>query len=110
MPDSSCNDGVARLLRLQLLCLAALALVGCDALDPYRREGTSRPNGANEANLRVMVASPADLVQGVGSVGGSGQQAAAALDRYRNDKLRPLPDSGVAKIVSVAIGGSQGSQ
>jgi hypothetical protein len=110
MPDSSCNDGVARLLRLQLLCLAALALVGCDALDPYRREGTWRPNGANEANLRVMVASPADLVQGVGSVDGSGQQAAAALDRYRNDKLRPLPDSGVAKIVPVAIGGSQGSQ
>ena len=69
---------------LQLLCLAALVLVGCDALDPYRREGTWRPNGANEANLRVMVASPADLVQGVGSAGGrwpAGRRGLGSLQR-----------------------------
>ena len=28
----------------------------------------------------------------------------------RNDKLRPLPDSAVAKVVPVASGGSQGGQ
>jgi hypothetical protein len=33
------------------------------------------------------------------------------LDRYRNDKVRPLPDSSIAKIVPVAGGNvTQGSQ
>jgi hypothetical protein len=95
----------------RLLCMAtlALALAGCDAMDPYRREGTWRPNGANDANLRAMVVSPSDLVRGVSSTDGNGQQAAAALDRYRNDKVRLLPDTGLAKIVPIASG-SQGSQ
>ncbi len=87
----------------------ALALAGCDAMDPYRREGTWRPNGANDADLRAMVVSPSDLVWGVSSLDGNGQQAAAALDRYRNDKVRLLPDTGLAKIVPIASG-SQGSQ
>jgi hypothetical protein len=99
------------MLRRQLLCMAALglALAGCDAMDPYRREGMWRPNGANDANLRAMVVSPSDLVRGVSSTDGSGQQAAAALDRYRNDKVRLLPDTGLAKIVPVP-GGTQGNQ
>jgi type IV pilus biogenesis protein CpaD/CtpE len=92
-----------------LLGIAVLALAGCDVTDPYHREGTWRPNGANEANLRAMVASPSDLVRGVSSTEGNGQQAVAALDRYRNDKVRLLPDSGIAKIVPVS-GGTQGSQ
>jgi len=96
--------------RLFLCCLLALLLTGCDATDPYLRNGAWRPNGANAANLHAMVASPSDLVRGV--VGpGDGQQAAAALDRYRNDKVRALPDSGIAQIVPVAGSGSQqGSQ
>ena len=97
------------MLRCQLLCIVMLTLAGCDATDPYLREGVWRPNGANEANLRAMVASPSDLVRGVASIEGDGQQAAAALDRYRNDKVRPLPDSGVAKILPVSSGGG-GSQ
>jgi type IV pilus biogenesis protein CpaD/CtpE len=94
----------------QLLCVIVLLfLVGCDAADPYLRDGVWRPNGANEADLRAMVASPSDLVRGVASHG-DGQQAAAALDRYRNDKVRPLPDSAIAKVVPVSSGAQQGSQ
>lgn len=95
------------MLRRQLLCIAVLGLAGCDANDPYLRDGTWRPNSANDSNLRAMVASPSDLVRGVSSGGSSGQQAAAALDRQRNDKVRPLPDSAVAKIVPVSSGSSQ---
>jgi hypothetical protein len=93
----------------QLLFCIAVALAGCNGIDPYLREGTWRPNGANEANLPLMVASPADLARGVGGPG-DGQQAAAALDRYRNDKVRQLPTSGVAEIVPVQTGTQQGSQ
>jgi len=93
-----------------LFCAALLAIAGCAATDPYEREGVWRPNNANEANLRAMVAVPSDLVVGVSSPS-SGQQAAAALDRYRNDKVRLLPDSAIAKIIPIAGSGSQqGSQ
>ncbi len=99
------------MLRLQLLCIAALGLAACDVTDPYLRTGMWRPNNANDDNLRAMVASPADLVRGVSSNEGNGQQAAAALDRARNDKMRLLPDSGLAKVTPVAGGsGTQGSQ
>jgi type IV pilus biogenesis protein CpaD/CtpE len=98
------------MLRCRLLCLVALilAVAGCEATDPYHREGVWRPNDANEANLRSMVAVPSDLVLGASSLDGDGQQAAKALDRVRNDKMRALPDSAVAKIVPIATGsGSQ---
>jgi type IV pilus biogenesis protein CpaD/CtpE len=97
------------MLRPQLLCILLLVLAGCDATDPYLRQGVWRPNGANEANLRAMVVSPSDLVRGVDSSAGDGRQAAAALDRLRNDKPRLLPDSAVAKVVPISSG-SQGSQ
>ena len=99
------------MLRRQLICLAPLALVCCDQTDPYMRQGVWLPNSANDDNLRAMVASPSDLVRGVSGLGGDGQQAAAALDRYRNDKPRPLPESSVAKIVPISGGsGTQGGQ
>jgi hypothetical protein len=94
----------------QLLCFAVVVLAGCDVTDPYHREGVWHPGDTNEVNLRAMVVSPSDLVRGVSSPGGDGQQAAAALDRLRNDKPRPLPDSAIAKVVPVASGGSQGGQ
>jgi|SRR5579863_7416630 hypothetical protein len=97
------------LMRLLLGAISVLLMVGCDATDPYQRDGTWRPNDANEANLRAMVASPSDLVRGVPSQS-DGQQAAAALDRYRNDKVRLLPDSAIAKITPVSSGTQQGSQ
>jgi hypothetical protein len=85
-----------------------LILTGCDITDPLMREGVWRPNNANDANLRAMVVSPSDLARGVDSTQGDGQQAAAALDRQRQDKTRILPDSAVAKIVPIASGDTQG--
>jgi hypothetical protein len=92
------------MLKYQPLCILVLVLAGCDATDPYLRQGTWRPSDANEANLRAMVVSPSDLVRGVSSSEGDGRQAAAALDRLRNDKPRLLPDSGIAKVVPISSG------
>ena len=51
------------MLRLTTLLLAVLlVLAGCNRTDPYLRAGNWRPNGSNAANLRAMVAVPADLV------------------------------------------------
>jgi hypothetical protein len=75
-----------------------LAAGGCAKTDPLLRPELWRPNDSNTANLRSMVAVPADLVTAAPSDGGSGQQAAAALDRLRHDRARPLPDSALAKV------------
>jgi hypothetical protein len=88
--------------------MVVLSLAGCDATDPYLKQGVWRPNDANDANLRAMVVSPSDLVRGVNSSQGDGRQAAAALDRLRNDKPRVLPDSAIAKVVPISSGAQGG--
>ena len=103
------TNRMAMLCRVLACSGVLLLLAGCDITDPYEREGVWRPNYANDANLRAMVASPSDLVRGVDGPGGDGQQAAAALDRQRQDKPRKLPDSGVANIVPVSTGGNGGN-
>jgi len=87
-----------------LLLPLLLALAGCDKTDPYLREGVWRPNGANDANLRAMVAVPADLAAATPASPADGGLAAAALDRLRHDRVLPLPDSGVAQVVPVSSG------
>lgn len=90
--------------RTTALLLMLIALAGCDQVDPYHREGTWRPNGANDANLRAMVVVPSDLVAATPAGPADGVLAAAALARLHHDRVRPLPDSGVAQIVMVGSG------
>lgn len=93
------------MIRASLLLLPLLlALAGCTQTDPYTREGVWRPNGANDANLRAMVAVPADLATAAPASPADGGLAAAALNRLRHDLVRPLPDSGVLQIVPVSNG------
>jgi hypothetical protein len=94
MPASWCNEEAISMRFLFLLLL--LLLAGCDKTDPYLREGTWRPSGANEANLRAMVLVPSDLARATPASAADGGLAAAALDRLRHDRVRPLPDSAVA--------------
>lgn len=81
------------------------ALAGCAVTDPLYQEGLWRPTGANEANLRLMVAVPSDLAQGVAARGADGHGAARAVDRLRRGQVKPLPNVGiseVAPLISVA--------
>jgi hypothetical protein len=90
----------ARSIALVLL----LTVVGCDRTDPYTRAGAWRPNNANEVNLRAMIAVPSDLVLATPASRPDGGLAAAAVARLRHDAVRPLPDSGIAQIVTVGNG------
>jgi hypothetical protein len=84
--------------------LVLIAIGGCDQIDPYKREGTWRPNGANEANLRAMVLVPSDLAVASRSGPADGTLAAAALSRLHHDKVRALPDSALAQVVPISSG------
>jgi len=89
-----------------LLLPLLVALAGCDLTDPYIRAGNWRPNGANDANLRAMVAVPADLAVATPASPADGNLAAAAVARLRTETVRPLPDSGLAQITPISGGSS----
>jgi type IV pilus biogenesis protein CpaD/CtpE len=86
--------------------LLLILLPGCEAIDPYTRDGAWRPLGANQANLRTHVANPAHLDRGSSDAGADGQAASEAVRRYRTDRVRPLPASGVAEIQPTGVGGA----
>jgi hypothetical protein len=82
-----------------VLLLAALGLGGCTAMnDPWDRPGAWRAQGANDANLRAMVADPADLIAGRGTDRRVGPGAADAVDRLYRDRVRALPDTDIARV------------
>ena len=70
--------------RFGWLIVAVLA-TGCtsDLLDPFQRPRTWTPSSDNDANLRVMVANPHDLVEGVGQGTSAGAEAAPPVARDR---------------------------
>ncbi|TDG30503.1 hypothetical protein [Paracraurococcus ruber] len=89
--------------------LLPLLLGGCEAADAYHRPGTWRPEAANERNLRAMLVRPEELVRGTGEAGAQGATAAQAIERLRADRVKPLPDTGLARLVVVANGGGSGN-
>ena len=86
-----------------------LLLGGCERIDPFTRDGAWRPMGANAANLRVHVADPAMLDRGRDDPNADGQAMAAAVTRYRTDRVKPLPASGVSNIQPTGMAGAPGA-
>ena len=93
-------------MRYASLTLALLAVAGCEATDPYLRQGTWRPTGTNDLNIAAQVIRPSDLVRGVDYAPRDGTMATAAVERYRAGKIKKLPDS---SLVAIGIGGSGGN-
>lgn len=89
----------------------ALLLGACtgSSLDPYSREGNWRPNGANEANLIQMLATPTDYTQGQAAPDAMGELATSAVQRLLQDRVRNLPASATTQGMAGAsgIGGAQ---
>ena len=81
-----------------LLCAA-----GCAGEDPLTRSGQWHPIGANDANLRAMIADPDDLVTGVASRTADGQVVAAAVARYRSGRVKDLPDVTISKVAPIQV-------
>ena len=67
-------------------------LSGCAGLEPYDRSDTWRARGVNDSNLAAMAVRPADLARGRGTGPADGQIAAAAAERLRYGRVKPLLD------------------
>ncbi|MDR3530619.1 MAG: hypothetical protein P4L90_08725 [Rhodopila sp.] len=85
---------------LMLLLLAA----GCAPLDPFQRPHTWAPLGSNDANLRVMVADPNDLSNGVDAPGSLSAEASPAISRLLTGRRAHLPVANASE-----LGGSSAS-
>jgi hypothetical protein len=89
-----------------ILCALPL-LAGCVSFtSPHHAEGSWRPSGANELNLRAMVAQPRELVVGASEVGADGHAAVDAVERLRTDRVRTLPVFNVSPIGAATGGGT----
>jgi hypothetical protein len=76
-----------------LICLMfALVATGCAAekTDPFERPGTWSVTGANDANLKVMVADPHDLISGRGETNNMASEASPPVQRLFSGKRFPL--------------------
>ena len=74
------------------ILLLLLPLAACTGMtDPMERPGTWQPTGANDRNLRLMVADPAHLERGIGVTTERGEAATMAAERLSRDDRRPLP-------------------
>jgi type IV pilus biogenesis protein CpaD/CtpE len=73
-------------------------------MDPYQRTGTWENSGINDANLRAMISNPLDLQRGAGASSSEGQEAVAAVTRFRTGSVKELPSSTLSE-----VGGSSGS-
>lgn len=95
-------------------CLLLL-LAGCDGNpltgDPMRQPGTWAPTADNDANLRVMVADPRDLVAGRGEPTSPGSEAAPPVHLLLSGKRAPLPSTSASAIgdTSTAPAGGGGN-
>lgn len=89
-----------------LVLLAFLS--GCAGPEPFDRPNTWRPTGANDANLAVMAARPADLARGRGTAPSDGETVAGAVDRMRRNRGKPVSDgnTGTATGGAAALTGS----
>ena len=90
-------------MRRVLWLLALLPAGGCDV---YQRPGTWVPVGANDANLRAMIADPDDLVTGVADRQADGQVVAAAVARYRSGQVKGLADAAISRVAPISSAAS----
>jgi len=79
-----------RILSAGAPAMILLGLAGC-AQDPYERPGRWQQPGANDRNLRAMVADPGHLSRGVAPLHERGNAGANAVTRLLTERRRPLP-------------------
>lgn len=96
MQASSLNN--PRLRPALAACALLLAATVCACEPAIDRPGTWQPTGANEHNLRAMVADPRDLQAGAGVATERGSGASRAVTRLLIDRRRPLLNASLSRV------------
>ncbi len=84
------------------LLLTLLLLAGCAPGGPwgndFTRPGTWAPSGVNDANLRAMLANPADATRGQAASTERAAPATLAIRRLERDSRRALPNANASRV------------
>ncbi len=96
MRGSSSSNVALRWMLIASVC--AIALSACSDRPEIDRPGTWHPTGANEQNLRAMVANPRDLYAGERATTSRGDSAARAVTRLLTDRRRQLLNVTVSRV------------
>jgi hypothetical protein len=99
MPDLSLNSRTMRTTLALLAIVLTMVASACSDQVGYERPGTWRPTGANDYNLRVMVANPRDLDAGASASTDRGNGASRAVTRLLIDRRRPLLNVSSSRVV-----------
>lgn len=95
---------------IRLLCLSVGVgvLAGCSDMDPLQQPYTWRPLHVYDANIAAQVERKSDLTAGRHLGPSDGHEAADAVQRWRDGKVRSIPDTDLAQLQTNSSGGSSG--
>lgn len=92
--------------------LLLLTMAGCASSEQFERPGTWKlpPTGqaANDANLRVMLVNPHDLVAGANEPASLGSEAVRPVELLLRGQRKKLPNVNAVQIGAEPGGGSGG--
>lgn len=96
---------------LLLLCLSSVtaALAGCENGDLPQEPYTWRPLHVYDANIEAQVERKSDLIAGRHLGPSDGHEAADAVQRWRDGKVREIPETDLAQLQTNGSGGGSGS-
>ncbi len=109
MPASSSNNPSLRYWRRAAAILVCMAAAACSPEREIDRPGTWKPTGANDDNLRAMIADRRDLDAGVPSRTSRGDTASRAVTRLLQDRRRPLLNVTTSSLAQSSGGGDAGA-
>ncbi len=92
-------------------CWPIVLVLLASCTDPIERPGTwnASMSRSNDANLRVMIANPHDLIEGTGQGVSAGNEAAPPVARLLAGKRYPLPAGNASMINNSTQPQQQGS-
>ena len=77
--------------RVPCLLLIAAGLSACVETDPYTRNYSWQPTGANASNIAAQVANKNDLIRGRGATTSDPIESVTPVFRLYEGKTTPLP-------------------
>lgn len=98
-----------KIIKILLSGMAFVSVEGCANMDPQTQPYTWRPLHIYEANIAAQVDRKSDLVAGRKLTLNDGHEAAEAVQRWRDDKTKKLPNTNVSQVQSGNTGNANGA-
>lgn len=86
------------------LCVSLVGLTNCSVMEPLDQSYHWRAGNVYKQNIAAQADNPADLVKGRTLPASDAQTAASAIQRWRDDNVKKLSNSGLAELTQTGSG------